>query len=92
MESKYLIKFEDFVYSVKTLSKAKDQDLNNEFILTGITGKFNITFEKSWKCMKDILNFLGVNNFKTGSPRDILKRACSAELISDKKMVRYARR
>lgn len=42
-------KFDNFVSYVGVLAKAKDEDLENEFIISGIIDKFSIQFELGWK-------------------------------------------
>lgn len=51
--------------------------------LTGLVGLFEICFEQSWKAMKEILEFNGFEEGKTGSPRQILKTAYSAGMIKE---------
>ncbi len=68
-------KFENFKSNLRVLEKAKDEDLSNDFIKSGIIDKFYIQFELSWKTMKDFLKYEGVSEAKTGSPRDIIKAA-----------------
>ena len=72
-------KFDNFVSHIDVLAKAKDEDLENEFIISGIIDKFSIQFELSWKVLKELLKYEGrsVANTgsptNTGSPREILK-------------------
>ena len=68
-------KFENFKSNLRILEKAKNEDLSNDFIKSGIIDKFYIQFELSWKTMKDFLKYEGVSEAKTGSPRDIIKAA-----------------
>lgn len=68
-------KFENFKSNLRVLEKAKEEDLSNDFIKSGIIDKFYIQFELSWKTMKDFLKYEGVSEAKTGSPRDIIKAA-----------------
>lgn len=49
----------------------------------GVIWHFNLTFELAWKAIKEILQFHGVNDFKTGSPREILKAAYSINFLND---------
>ncbi len=45
---------------------------------------FHLSFELSWKVMKDvIIQYHGVSDFATGSPRETLQTAKSTGLISD---------
>ena len=42
-------KFENYCLNLKVLAKAKNEDLNNEFIVGGIIDKFFVQFELGWK-------------------------------------------
>lgn len=68
-------KFEHFKASLAVLSKAGQQDMENEFITSGIIDKFMIQFELGWKVLKELLRFEGRAEAKSGSPREILKTA-----------------
>ena len=53
---------------------------------------FNLTFDISWKVMKDILvKQLGILDFATGSPRDTLQQAFTNRLIDDDKWMQMLR-
>ena len=68
-------KFENFVANLEVLQRAKDEDLTNEFIISGIIDKFFLQFELSWKVLKELLSYEGRSVAKSGSPREILKAA-----------------
>ena len=68
-------KFDNFKSNLRVLEKAKDEDISNDFIKSGIIDKFYIQFELAWKTMKDFLKYEGASEAKTGSPRDIIKVA-----------------
>ena len=68
-------KFENFVANLEVLKRAKDEDLTNEFIISGIFDKFFLQFELSWKVLKELLSYEGRSVAKSGSPREILKAA-----------------
>ena len=68
-------KFENFVANLEVLKCAKDEDLTNEFIISGIIDKFFLQFELSWKVLKEVLRYEGENAANSGSPREILKAA-----------------
>lgn len=53
-------KFENYVRNLEVLCKAKDEDLENEFIIGGIIDKFFIQFELGWKVLKELLKYNGV--------------------------------
>ena len=68
-------KFDNFVSHLNVLERAKDEDINNEFIVSGIIDKFSIQFELGWKVLKELLKYEGNSVANTGSPREILKVA-----------------
>ena len=70
-------KFDNFISNLDVLERAENEDLNNEFILSGIIDKFFIQFEFSWKVLKELLRYEGKSAANSGSPREILKAAYS---------------
>lgn len=72
-----LRKFDNFISNLNVLEKAENEDLNNEFILSGIIVKFFLQFELSWKVLKELLRYEGKSAANSGSPREILKAAYS---------------
>lgn len=68
-------KFDNFKANLTVLSKANQEDLENEFIISGIIDKFFIQFELSWKVLKELLRYEGSSIANTGSPREIIKAA-----------------
>ena len=68
-------KFEIFSSNLEVLKKAKYEDLDNEFIISGIIDKFFIQFELSWKVLKELLRYEGKSIANPGSPREIIKAA-----------------
>ena len=70
-------KFDNFISNLNVLEKAENEDLNNEFILSGIIVKFFLQFELSWKVLKELLRYEGKSAANSGSPREILKAAYS---------------
>ena len=68
-------KFDNFVSHLNVLERAKDEDISNEFIVSGIIDKFSIQFELGWKVLKELLKYEGNSVANTGSPREILKAA-----------------
>lgn len=65
--------FEIFSSNLEVLKKAKYEDLDNEFIISGIIDKFFIQFELSWKVLKELLRYEGKSIANPGSPREIIK-------------------
>lgn len=68
-------KFDNFKSNLAVLSQADKEDLENEFIISGIIDKFFIQFELSWKVLKELLRYEGNSIANTGSPREIIKEA-----------------
>lgn len=70
-------KYENFAAALKTLSTASSQDLENEFVQSGVIDKFSLQFEHGWKLLKELISYEGDRTAATGSPRDIIKTASS---------------
>lgn len=68
-------KFDNYVSNLKVLSNANKEDLENEFVISGIIDKFFIQFELGWKVLKELLRYEGLSVANTGSPREIIKAA-----------------
>ena len=84
MAERFFKRFEKFSASLDALSEARERDMTDSFVLSGTSSKFCITFELSWKVMKDILiEHYDIRNFVTGSPKETLRQAFKAGLISD---------
>lgn len=83
MDEKFMKRYNSFQNSLDSLSEAKERDLTDSFVLSGTGAKFSITFDLSWKVMKDILvQKYAIINFIAGSPREVLKASFKAELIN----------
>lgn len=86
MDEKFNRRFLSFCKSLDALAEARQRDLTDSFVLSGTSAKFSITFDLSWKVMKDILvQYYAITNFVAGSPREVLKESFQANLISDDK-------
>lgn len=70
-------KYENFKKHIKILERARGEDLNNEFIISGIIDKFFIQFELGWKVLKELMRYEGKAIGATGSPRETIKAAYS---------------
>ena len=68
-------KFDNFKSNLAVLERAKYEDLDNEFISSGVINKFFIQFELGWKVLKELLRYEGVAEAMSGSPRAIIKAA-----------------
>lgn len=68
-------KYDNYAAQLAVLERAKDEDLTNEFVMSGVTNKFALQFELAWKLLKETLAYEGVAEAVSGSPREILKAA-----------------
>ena len=68
-------RFEQYQRHLEVLKRAYQEDLENEFIVSGIIDKFFIQFELGWKVLKQLLQYEGRDISRSGSPRDIIKAA-----------------
>ena len=83
MQKSYIKRFESFKKFFENLSKAKDEDISNVFVLSGVIMIFNLTFDLAWKVLKEVLKEeFGIIEFPSGSPKETLKKAASVDLIS----------
>ncbi len=73
-------RFANFEKSYKTLHKYIDQPITTEIERAGMIQLFEVTFELSWKLMKDYLEALG---FSIKSPRQTIKQAYQTGLIDN---------
>lgn len=72
------MKYENYKANLRILEQAPQQDLDNEFVLSGIVDKFAMQFELAWKLLRKALEYEGRLDAATGSPRGIIKVAYSA--------------
>ena len=73
-----------FCNCLNNLIKSQNADPEQDFVLEGTIQNFNLTFDISWKVMKDILvKKLEITNFALGSPREVLQTAFTNRLIDD---------
>ena len=83
MDEKFRRRFRSFENSLDSLSEARGRDMEDSFVLSGMSAKYSITFDLSWKCMKDILvQYYSITGFVAGSPREVLREAFCAGMIS----------
>ncbi len=82
-QKKYLNRYKSFQCSLSSLERARKRDLEDDFVISGTVQKFCLTFDISWKVMKDIIvGYHKVNSFASGSPRETLRIAAQLGLIS----------
>ena len=68
-------RFDAYRSALEVLETAPEQDLENEFVKSGIVDKFSMQFELGWKLLKDLLRHEGDLAGSSGSPREVLKAA-----------------
>jgi nucleotidyltransferase substrate binding protein (TIGR01987 family) len=79
-EIRWRQRFENFEKSYKLLEKYSNEDVKTELERAGIIQFFEMTFELSWKVLKDYLEAQG---YVVKSPRDSIKQAYQIDLIDD---------
>ena len=68
-------KNENYCSNLSVLETAKLQDLENDFIISGIIDKFFIQFILGWKLLKELLQYEGISAAATVSSREIIKQS-----------------
>ena len=92
MESKYINRYRTFCKSLKNLGKSLNADPKADFVLEGTVLNFNLTFDISWKVMKDILiKELEILDFAIGSPRETLQQAFMNGIIEGDQWMKMLR-
>ena len=92
MENKFINLYNTFCKSLQNLEKSKTADPKAAFVLEGTVLNFSLTFDISWKVMKDILiKKLGILDFAIGSPRETLQQAFTNKLIQDDRWLQMLR-
>jgi nucleotidyltransferase substrate binding protein (TIGR01987 family) len=84
MGEKSINRYRSFCRSLNNLSDARGRQPDDKFILSGTVQMYNLTFDLSWKVMKDIIvEFHGILDYAVGSPRETLRVAGSVGLITN---------
>lgn len=82
-----MIGFENFCKSFRNLNDIFDyEEPYGNVEMMGIIWLFKLCFEQAWKAMKEILEAAGYSESHTGSPRQILKTAFAAGLITEEEL------
>lgn len=80
-------KYENFCTALENLQDIYSyHEPYDNVVITGLVRLYEICFEQSWKAMKEILTIHGVAESQTGSPRQILKSAYQAGMITDEEL------
>ena len=75
-------KFDAFNKCLTVLLNA-EKNISDEIYRMGIIGQFNLTFELSWKALREVLLIHGVSKAGTGSPREIIKAGYEFHFLDD---------
>ncbi len=80
-------KYENYCRTLNNLEEIYNySDPYDNVIRTGLVGLYKVCFEQAWKAMKEILEQQGFAEGRTGSPKQILKTAYAAGMISDENL------
>ena len=92
MENRYINRYNTFCKSLKKLEKSLNADPKADFVLEGTVLNYNLTFDISWKVMKDILiKKLEILGFAIGSPRETLQQAFTNGIIDNDQWMQMLR-
>lgn len=92
MENRFINRYNTFCRSLKNLEKSRSADPKADFVLEGTVLNFSLTFDISWKVMKDILvKQLDIMDFAVGSPRETLQQAFANGIIDDDRWIQMLR-
>lgn len=92
MKSKSINRYASFCRSLENLKKSRDKNPEADMVLEATIQRFNLTFDLSWKVMKDILTeYMGILDFATGSPRETLQTAFTNGIIFDDQWLQMLR-
>ena len=75
-------KFDVFTKSL-TVLLGSNRESADEIYRMGIIGQFHLTFELSWKALREVLLLHGVNAAASGSPREIIKAGYQFHFLND---------
>ena len=75
-------KYNAFAKSLAVLLRS-NRNFDDEIYRMGIIGQFHLTFELSWKVLREFLLVHGVSEAISGSPREIIKAGYKFNFISD---------
>ena len=82
MENKFINRYHSYCKCLDNLKKSLTANPADDFVLEGTTQNFNLTFDLSWKVLKDVLvKSMGITDFAIGSPREVLQTAFTNGLI-----------
>lgn len=71
-------KLENYKSQLRSLEKAPEKDLEDDYIISAVKDKFVVQFELAWKAMREALFSDGIAEDGLGTPRAVVKRAVIA--------------
>lgn len=82
MEEYSTRKFESFDRCIKDFDSVRGKEFNS-FNVSAIINKFELSFDLSWKVLKEILKDMDIVCYYLGSPRENLEQGFKAGIIED---------
>ena len=80
-------KYDNFCAALRNLKDIyRYKEPYDNVVLTGLVALYEICFEQAWKAMKEIMEYQGIGESATGSPRQILKTAYQTGMIQDESL------
>ena len=80
-------KYDNFCAALRNLKDIyRYEEPYDNVVLTGLVALYEICFEQAWKAMKEIMEYQGIEESATGSPRQILKTAYQTGMIQDESL------
>ena len=80
-------KAENFLKALENLKEIEGKKPPYDTIATaGMVSLFEICFEQAWKAMKEQLEASGYGEYKSGSPRSVIKLAYQARMVKDEEL------
>lgn len=80
-------KAENFFKALQNLKEIEGKKPPYDTIATaGMVSLFEICFEQAWKAMKEQLEASGYGEYKSGSPRSVIKLAYQARMVKDEEL------
>ena len=79
-EERWQLRFENYGRALTRLRNACEKEDYSELEVAGLVHTFGFTFNLAWNVLKDLLYYEGTD---TGTPRQAIESAFTAELISE---------
>ena len=80
-------KAENFFKALQNLKEIEGKKPPYDTIaMAGMVSLFEICFEQAWKAMKEQLEASGYGEYKSGSPRSVIKLAYQARMVKDEEL------